>query len=213
MESILFSQKLKISKTMFPCFGDSVAGQSSHMPQSRASGSILATCSRVEGPVVRGTQRFSRLSLRLPREWDFQSRKTLRKFFKFFGLKCFGRCFWRHTGDLPQSRKTRVVHSKGNFKIFFSFPSNFCDYSLSLSTVSFPNTPCHPLRTPFLLHFISKSSRKRYGFSLSHSIFLVFELFPFDYMCWYSDLRWVGDSVLYFVLVWRVEDLGFNELV
>ena len=31
-------------------------------------GDLLATCLRVEGPVVRGTQRFLRLSLRLPRE-------------------------------------------------------------------------------------------------------------------------------------------------
>ena len=110
-----FSQKQKISKTVFPCFGDSVAGQSSRMPQSRARGSILATCLWVEGPVVRGTQRFSRLSSRLPHEWDFQSRKTLSKFFKSFGLKCFGGWFWRLPGDLPQPRKTRILHSKGSF--------------------------------------------------------------------------------------------------
>ena len=41
----------------------------------------LATCSRVEGPVTRGTQRFSQLSSRLSREWNFQSRKTLRNFY------------------------------------------------------------------------------------------------------------------------------------
>ena len=61
-------QKLKNSKTVLPCFGDSVAGKSSHMPQSCARGSVLVTCSQVEGPVARGTQRFSRLSSRLPRE-------------------------------------------------------------------------------------------------------------------------------------------------
>ena len=38
----------------------------------------------------RGVHRFSRLSSQLPREWDFQSRKTLSKFFKTFGLTCFG---------------------------------------------------------------------------------------------------------------------------
>ena len=43
----------------------------------------LATCSRMEGPVARGTQRFLRLSSRLSREWNFQSRKTLRNFFFF----------------------------------------------------------------------------------------------------------------------------------
>ena len=64
-------KKLKISKTVLPCFGDSVAGQTSRMPQSQAHRSVLATCSRVEGPVSRGTQRFSWLSSRLPCEWDF----------------------------------------------------------------------------------------------------------------------------------------------
>jgi len=42
-----------------------------------------------EGLVARGTQRFSRLRLRLSREWNFQSWKTLRKFLKsFFSFKC-----------------------------------------------------------------------------------------------------------------------------
>ena len=44
----------------------------------------LATCSRVEGPIARGTQRFSQLSSRLSREWNFQSRKTLGNFFQSF---------------------------------------------------------------------------------------------------------------------------------
>ena len=105
----------KFSKTVLPCFGDSVAGKSSRMPQSQAHGSILVTCSWVEGPVARGTQRFSRLSSLLPCEWDFQSRKTLSKFFKTFGLKCFGGCIWRLPSDLPLPRKTRVLHSKGSF--------------------------------------------------------------------------------------------------
>ena len=61
LESILFLQKLKkISKIVLPCFGDSVAGHPSRMLQPRARVLILATCSRVKGPVARGTQRFSR---------------------------------------------------------------------------------------------------------------------------------------------------------
>ena len=43
-------------------------GHSSCIPQSRARGSVLTTCWRVEGLVARGTQRFSRLSSQLPRE-------------------------------------------------------------------------------------------------------------------------------------------------
>ena len=92
------------------------------------------------------------------------------------------------------SREKRVFCTvRAVFKIFFSFPSNFCDYSLS-QTLSVTLFELH-----FLLHLNSKSSRKRYGFSFSHSVFLVFELFPFDYMCWYSDLHWVSVSVLFFV--------------
>ena len=82
-------KKLEISKTVLPCFDDSIAGHSSHMPQSRARGSVLATCSLVEGPIVRGTQRFSQLSSQLPHEWDFQLWKTLHKFFQNFWLEVF----------------------------------------------------------------------------------------------------------------------------
>ena len=105
----------KFQKTFLPCFGDSVTGKSSRMAQSQARGSVLETCSRVEGPVARGTQRFSQLSSRLPREWDYQSRKPLRKFFKTFGLKCFGGWCWWLPGDLPQSQKMRVLHNKSSF--------------------------------------------------------------------------------------------------
>ena len=63
----------------------------------------LATCLRVEGLVVRGTQRFSRLNSRLSREWNFQSRKTLRKFSKDFFL-----VFWRLVLVTCHSRENRV---------------------------------------------------------------------------------------------------------
>ena len=53
LESILFLQKLKISKTVLPCFGDLVAGQTSRMPQLQTRGSVLVTCSRVKGPLAR----------------------------------------------------------------------------------------------------------------------------------------------------------------
>ena len=49
------------------------------------------------------------------------------------------------------------------FKSFSVFPQTFCDYSSSLSTVSFPNAPCNPFQTPLLLYFFSKSSRKGMG--------------------------------------------------
>ena len=88
-----FYKNWKFSKIVLPCFGDSVAVYLSRMPQSRARGSILATCSRVEGLVSRGKQRFSWLSSWFSCEWDFQSRKTLSKFFQNFWLEVF----WRVT--------------------------------------------------------------------------------------------------------------------
>ena len=59
-------QNWKFSKTVLPCFGDSVVGHPSLMLQTRAHVLILATCSRVKGPVARGTQRFSQLSSQFP---------------------------------------------------------------------------------------------------------------------------------------------------
>ena len=96
----------KFQKQSYPS-GDSVAGRTSRMPQSRVHTKIfrdslvthwcvnasvakktqnifqksgfscfsqlrLATFLQVEGPVTRGTQRFSQLRSRLSREWNFQ---------------------------------------------------------------------------------------------------------------------------------------------
>lgn len=67
LESILVEKSENFKNTVLPCFGGSVAGVSSREPQSHLRWSFLATCSRVEGPVARFTQRFSRLSSRLTR--------------------------------------------------------------------------------------------------------------------------------------------------
>ena len=64
---LCFYKNWKISKVVLPCFGDSVAGHPSRMLQPWARVLFLATCSRVKGPIARGTQRFSRLSSWLPR--------------------------------------------------------------------------------------------------------------------------------------------------
>ena len=63
---LCFYKNWKFSKTVLPSFGDSVMGHPSRMLQTRACVLIFATCSWVKGPVVRGTQRFSQLSSRLP---------------------------------------------------------------------------------------------------------------------------------------------------
>ena len=85
-----FYKNWKISKTVLPNFGDSVAGHPSCMLQPWARRLILLTCSWVKGPVVRGTQRFSRLRSRLPCEQTFQLQTTLRNFFHNFDFECVG---------------------------------------------------------------------------------------------------------------------------
>ena len=155
-----FYKNWKISKTVLPYFGDLVTGHLSRMPQSQAGGSVLVTCSRVEGPVAKGTQIFSRLSLRLLREWNFQSRKTLSKFFQNFWLKVF----WRVKLTTYLSREKCVFCIvRAVLKTFSVFPQTFYDYSLSLTTESNPNTSSHSLQTPFLHHLNLKSSRKGMG--------------------------------------------------
>ena len=63
----VFTKTEKFQKTVLPCFGNSVTGHPSRMPQPRACVLILVTYSWVNGPVARGTLKFSRLSSRLPR--------------------------------------------------------------------------------------------------------------------------------------------------
>ena len=110
-----FYKNWKISKTVLPYFGDSIAGYPSRMPQSRARKSILATCSRVEGPITRGTQRFLRLSSRFPHEWDFHSRKTLSKFFQNFWLEVFWRVTLATDKRLVSVAKNACFTFKDNF--------------------------------------------------------------------------------------------------
>ena len=160
---------------MLPYFGDSVAGHLSREIQPRARVLILATCSRVKGPVVRGTQRFSRLNSRLPRGQTFQSRKTLRKFFMILSLSVLA----ARPGDLLATHFSRekcvFCISKTVFKTFSVFPLNFCDYSLSSPFLS----QLKLTQTLLKLHFGIFSSRifkKRYGFSLFHFIFHVLSL-------------------------------------
>ena len=103
-----FYKNWKFSKTVLPCFGDFVASHPSRMLQSWARGLVLATCSRVKGSIARGTSR-------LPCESNFQSRKTLSKFFQIFRLEVFWgvtlATYWR----LVSVAKTRVLHFKVSF--------------------------------------------------------------------------------------------------
>ena len=170
---------------MLPCFGDSVAGHPSHMLQPQARRLVLATCSWVKGPVTRGTQRFSRLSLWLFHEWDFQSLKTLSKFFQIFRL-------WSVLAGDPSdllatcfSREKRMFCiSKTVFKTILVFPSNFYDCSMSSPFLSQLNLTKHSMShssNSIFASFLLQYSRKRYGFSLSHLISSCFENYFLDF--------------------------------
>ena len=163
---------------------------------------------------------------RLVREWKVQSRgvhrdfrgsarnslasrpssheKHLENFFTIFSLNVLTTCPGNLLATHP-NREKRVFGKKWvNFKkkTFSVFPWTFYDYSLSLSTETHPNTPCHSLETPFLHLFTSKSSRKRYGFLFPH---LISRVLSFIFMNIY-----VG--VLFFFLLWVcfVFFLGFS---
>ena len=62
------------------------------------------------------------------------------------------------------------------FKFFQFFPQTFMFVHCLPHINSLSNSPYHSHKPPFLLHFNFKSLRKRYGFSLSHYIFLVLRI-------------------------------------
>ena len=132
-----FYKNWKISKTVLPYFGDSVVGHPSRMLQPRDRGLVLMTCSRVKGSVTRGTQRFSRLSSLLPREWDFQSRKTLKNFFHKFDFECFGGLSWRLARRLVSVAKIACFAKMRQFCWFVVLLILWCSTLLSIYIVPF----------------------------------------------------------------------------
>ena len=134
----------------------------------------LATCLRLEGSVARRLRDFRGLPRDSLTGRTFSRKNHLDKFFKIFVLSVMA------TG--PSNLLTTWLSRENcmfctNWSVFKCFQfslEHFCDCSLSSSfqtslklTVSLSN------ELPYLLLFILKSSRKRYGFSLSHCIFLV----------------------------------------
>ena len=191
-EVFCFYKNWKISKTVLPCFDDLVAGQTSRMSQSSSRRSVLETCSRVEGPVARGTQRFSQLSSQLPRE------KHLANFSKLLAWSVLA----GETGDFLAtylSREKRVIGKSWSiFKRCSVFPWTFYDYSLSLSTETNPNTPCHCLQTPFLIHFFSNLQEKGMGLLFLTSYFM-FWVLSSCFMSCHFDLRYTMFEHVFFL--------------
>ena len=127
----------------------------------------------MEGLVARGTQRFSRLRSRLSREWNFQSRKTLRKFFKRF----FFQVFWQLA--LATFSRLDLVAKNACFAFYGQFFKKLFEFSLNLF-VTIHCLPClnlfqnHSVHTQILIFSIfsiplHQSSSKVMG-SVSFSI-------------------------------------------
>ena len=84
-----------------------------------------ATCSRVEAPVARCTQKVLLLPSQLPRGWTFQWQKTLRQIFQILSQGESSDLVWRLICNSFQSQKSRVLRFKDNFKNFSIFPRSF----------------------------------------------------------------------------------------
>ena len=161
---------------------------------------VLATQSRVI-QVACYNRELAGWFWRLIREWKVQSREIHRDFhgsahdslsgrlssrekhLKFFPQLCLWVFWWLTLATCFSHEKRVFCVSKTVFLKNFSFSLDFLwlftVFPISLSIETDPNTP----QTPFLHHLISRSSRKRYEFSLSclifhvsSIIFLIFEL-------------------------------------
>ena len=115
LESILFLQKLKNFKNSVALFWRLSRGSDKSyvtIAFSRVGfGDLFASGrSSREGYTEIVTAQLDSLASKTS-----SCKKYLANFFKTFGLKCSGGRPWRLARDLTQSRKTRVLHSKGSF--------------------------------------------------------------------------------------------------
>ena len=145
-----------------------------------------------------GTQRFSQLMSQLPCGQNFQSQKTFGKIFQIFVSKVFGGLPWRLAHNLTQSQKTHILRFKVSFFLIFQFSLEHFVTIHYHPHLNFSQTHRVILRKPpFLYHFNFKSSSKRYGFSLSHYIFHVFELYFLEFVsCFQYQVSWGFDHGL-----------------
>ena len=137
---------------------------------------ILATCSWMEALVARVTQKFSRLPLRLPHEWNFQSWKTLRQNFQNFVLGVsrlvLATCLW-----LGLITKIVCFAQWGPFLGLasknFHFSLASLDYSSSYLPFPLSKPSCSHTKSPYSPSPLHQSSRKGMGF-VSFSIYFTF---------------------------------------
>ena len=131
----------------------------------------LATCLRVEGPVVRGLKYFHGLPRESLSSRTSSRKKHLDKIFKIFVLSVLATCSW-----LDLVAKNACFMFQGQFLKLFNSPSTFLwlfivflisSLSQTHRTLN-PNLHCWSSLQPY-------SPRKRYGFLLSYSILHVYK--------------------------------------
>ena len=103
-----------------------------------------------------GTQKFSRLTSRLPHGQNFQSRKTLRKFFKIFVLSVLITC-----SRLNPVAKIVCFALFDQFLKHLVFPSIIFNCSLSCLFNSLSNSPCHSKKHSFFFIISTSISKKK----------------------------------------------------
>ena len=96
-------------------------------------------------------------------------------------------------GDFLATYLSREKHVfctvRAVFKTFFSFPLNFLWLFTFSVNWNYPNTPCHSLQTPFLLHFFSNLQEKGMDLLFLTSHFMFWVLFSCFMSC-HCDLRY-----------------------
>ena len=163
-----FYKNWKISKTLLPCFGDSVVGHLSHEIQPRAR-VLIWRLIREWKVQSRGLHKnFRGLARNSLAGWHSSREKHLENFSQF----CLW-VFWRL--DLVTCWRLTSVTKKACFafrreflKIFSAFSFDFlwlfAVFPISLSPVSDPITQCHTSQSPFLHHSFSNLQETGMGF-------------------------------------------------
>ena len=115
--------------------------------------------------------------------------KHLDKFFKNFVFSVLATCSW-----LDSVAKIMCFAQIGQF-LARTFVTVHCLPHIN----SFLNSLCHSHKPLLLLHFNFKSSRKMYGFSLSHYIFLVLSIIFLNLWVVFS-IGFLGVSIMGWII-------------
>ena len=149
---------------MLPYFGDSIAGQTSRMPQSRARGSVLATCSRVEGPREGYIEIFA-AHLVTPSRVRLSVAKNTQQIFQNFRLEVFWQVKLVTVWRLTSVTKISWFAKRSSFSTLFSkrvliFFLASCDSSFFGLTFNISTLPWSIPKSSAIFSPFSQSSGK-----------------------------------------------------